>query len=122
VETGARGAELRAVVVEASQSLARLDASRLQELALSCEALNRQMEQLGQEGQEDAGWRNGLARQAREARQDMEIFGRVLEATRANLNVMQRLRAMRMGELEYRAQLSEAIWSEKSAENGDGND
>jgi hypothetical protein len=34
---------------------------------------------------------------------DMAVFTRVLEATRANLNVMNRLRKLRAIELEYRA-------------------
>jgi hypothetical protein len=33
---------------------------------------------------------------------DMAVFARVLEATRANLNVMNRLRELRAGRLEYR--------------------
>jgi hypothetical protein len=32
----------------------------------------------------------------------MAVFARVLEATRANLNVMNRLRELRTGRLEYR--------------------
>jgi hypothetical protein len=32
---------------------------------------------------------------------DIAIFARVLEATRANLNVMNRLRDLRAGRLEY---------------------
>ena len=35
--------ELKALVVEASLALARLDADRLEELALSCQALNRDL-------------------------------------------------------------------------------
>jgi hypothetical protein len=31
----------------------------------------------------------------------MAVFARVLEATRANLNVMKRLRELRAGQLEY---------------------
>ena len=33
--------EIREVIAEASQALARLDADRLEELALACQALNR---------------------------------------------------------------------------------
>ena len=46
-----------------------------------------------------------LARQAREAQADMAVFARVLEATRANLNVMRRLREMRDRRLEYSERL-----------------
>ncbi len=35
--------ELKALVVEASLALTRLDANRLEELALSCQALNRDL-------------------------------------------------------------------------------
>jgi hypothetical protein len=87
--------ELKELVVEASGALARLDAARLEELALSCQALTRAR------SPEDAGEREHLARQAREAEADMAVFARVLEATRSNLNVMKRLRELRAGRLEY---------------------
>jgi len=87
--------ELKALVVEASRALARLDADRLEELALSCQALNK-----GLAGAEQ-GEREVLALQARQAEGDMAVFARVLEATRANLNVMNRLRDLRAGRLEY---------------------
>lgn len=98
-ESGARRVhpELRELVVEASRSLARLDADRLEELALSCQALNRDLEQPAYRNK-----RAKLARQAREAAGDMATFARVLEVTRANLNVMNRLRELRAGRLEYR--------------------
>jgi hypothetical protein len=106
-------------VVVASQALALLDASRLQELALSCEALNRQLEGTGPA---DEGWRRELVVQARVARSDMAVFERVLEATRANLNVMRRLRSMRVGELEYKAPGVRSVWAAKPAVSDDGND
>jgi hypothetical protein len=83
--------ELRELVVEASRSLARLDAGRLEELALCCQALNRDLEVAGIAGRID------FARQAKDAEADLAVFGRVLEATRANLAVMNRLRALRAG-------------------------
>lgn len=87
--------ELKELVVEASRALARLDAPRLEELALSCEALNRAPDSM------DAGEKSDLARQAREAAPDMVVLGRVLAVTRANQNVMRRLREMRERRLEY---------------------
>ncbi|MGB9408216.1 MAG: hypothetical protein WCA89_11810 [Terracidiphilus sp.] len=87
---------LKELVVEASQALARLDAERLEELALSCQALNRELER------GDAADRQALAFESKEAAGDMAVFARVLEATRANLNVMNRLRELRAGRLEYR--------------------
>ena len=86
--------ELRELVVEASLALARLDAERLEELALSCQALNRD---LVQGAAERAEW----TRQARDASGEMAVFGRVLDATRANLEVMKRLRERRTARLEY---------------------
>jgi hypothetical protein len=87
--------ELKELVVEASRALARLDADRLEELALSCRALNRDLVPI-----DGKGW-NGLAQQAKDAVNDMAVFAKVLEATRANLNVINRLRDLRSGKLEY---------------------
>ncbi len=87
--------QLKELVAEASLALAHLDADRLEELALSCQALNRDLKPLNQ------NQRAELARQSREAVGDMATFARVLDATRANLNVMNRLRALRSGQLEY---------------------
>jgi hypothetical protein len=86
---------LKDLVVEASQALARLDADRLEELALSCRALNREL------GPPGAAGRRALASEAREAAGDMAIFARVLDATRANLNVLRRLRDLRLGLARY---------------------
>jgi cell division protein FtsB len=85
------------LVAEASRSLASLDAERLEELALSCQALNRDL------AQADAETRALLASEAKEATSDMAVLAKVLEATRANLNVMNRLRELRGGRLEYGA-------------------
>ena len=87
--------QLKEVVAEASQALARLDALRLEELALACSVLNRNL------GSMTLQERRDMKRQAREAAPDMAVLARVLEATRANRNVMNRLRAMREGRLEY---------------------
>ncbi|MGA2349352.1 MAG: hypothetical protein ABSF70_02885 [Terracidiphilus sp.] len=87
---------LKELVLEASRSLAQLDAERLEELALSCQALNRDLALM------DGKARLALVPQAKEAVGDMAVFARVLEVTRANLNVMNRLRDLREGRLEYR--------------------
>ncbi len=96
---------LKDVVVEASRALARLDAGRLEELALSCQALNQGLALLDAEGRAD------LTRQAREATADLAVFARVLDVTRANRNVMNRLRELRAVRLEY---------SERQARGGAG--
>jgi hypothetical protein len=95
LETRPANPELKELVVEASRALARLDATRLEELALSCQVLTRSRDP------ENPRECELLARQAREAETDMAVFTRVLDATRANLNVMKRLRELRMGLLEY---------------------
>jgi hypothetical protein len=92
--------KLKELVVEASRALARLDAARLEELALSCQALNRDLEPDLARG--DGDGRAALAAEAREAKGDMAVFARVLEATQANLNVMNRLRELRAGRLGRR--------------------
>ena len=112
LEGGGRHPKLKELVVEASQALARLDAERLEEMALSCRALNRDLEHM------DAGGRTELVLEAREARGDMAVFARVLEATRANLNVMNRLRELRMGRLEY-GQPQAPEWRQTESGHGD---
>jgi len=93
--------KLKELVAEASRALARLDADRLEELALCCQALNRDLAQ-GDLTHGNAVDCQALASECKEAVGDMAIFARVLEATRANLNVMNRLRELRAGRLEYR--------------------
>lgn len=100
---------LREIVVEASRALARLDAGRLEELALSCQALNRDLAEADWDG------RARLAIESKEAMGDMAVFAHVLDATRANLHVMSRLRELREGRLEYCGQ----PW--RTMEGGHGN-
>ena len=109
-------AQLRELVVEASLALARLDAGRLEELALSCQALNRDLTPASEREQVER------VRQAQEAQRELAVFGRVLEATRANLEVMHRLRDR--GGLEYAgfpAQISAGPAPWALAETGHGN-
>ena len=87
--------QLKELVVEASRALAQLDAERLEELALSCQALNSDIVASNLIEQAD------LARQARAAARDVATFSRVLDATRANLAVMNRLRHLRGKPAEY---------------------
>ncbi len=104
--------ELKEIVVEASRALARLDADRLEELALSCQALNRDPSPANAEE------RMALSSQAREAAREMVTFARVLEATRANLKVMSRLRELRENRLEY-GEIQIGGWTR--TESGHGN-
>jgi hypothetical protein len=114
-ETREANPELRALVAEASRALALLDAERLGELVGYCEALDFRL-------QEDADpelWIK-MAGEARAAEEEMAVFGRVLEATRANLAVMHRLRDLRLGQLEY--QPKPAVWAGAQTGSGDGHD
>ena len=104
---------LKDLVVKTSRALARLDAGRMEELALSCQSLNRELAAVNLEQRE------ALAIQAREAAGDMAVFARVLEATRANLQVMNRLRELREGRLEYG---ESAARISAGAESGHGDD
>jgi hypothetical protein len=106
--------ELKALVAEASCALARLDADRLEELALCCRALNRDLTSFSAEK------RTVLAHQAREAARDMAVFARVLEATRANLNVMNRLRELHLGRQGYQEPPAGAGWECARTESGHG--
>lgn len=107
--------ELRGIIAEASLALARLDADRLEELALSCRALNRDAGVLNVEE------RFKLQRQAVDASAEMETFGRVLDATRDNLETMNRMRERRRGRLEYRTGGGTGWASRSLSERCDGN-
>lgn len=100
---------LKQLVVEATEALAHLDADRLEELALSCQALNRELPRATGED------RSLLVAEAREVAGEMAVFARVLEATRANLNVMNRLRELRGGRLEY----GQPGWTPTESRHGD---
>ncbi len=87
--------ELREIVAEASQALIHLNAERLEEMALSCEAMNREM--LADGGPA----RKAMSDQITEAAAGMKLLGRVLDETRSNLKVLCSLREQREGQLEY---------------------
>lgn len=95
--------ELKNVLVEATHALAHLDADRLEEMALSCAALvsDENRFRCETEMQRELECGKGM--------QEMAIFARVLEATRANLRVMRRLCEMRAAQLEYGGTASEGI-------------
>ena len=82
-------------MLEASRALANIDAERLEELALSCQALNREQKKSG------AAVRARIACEAFDSRQELALLGSVLEATQANLRVLRHLRAMRAGLAGY---------------------
>ena len=84
--------ELKTLVAEAARSLAKLDVERLEELALSCQALNR-----------DAIESNRFpdALEVCEAKQDLALLAKIMEATRTNAAILSRLRELRAGRVEY---------------------
>jgi hypothetical protein len=87
--------ELKTLVAETSRALALLDVLRLEDLAASCEALKVEQQPGGAEQ------RALLAGEARDAAGEMVVLARVLEATRANLKVMQKLRELHAAQIEY---------------------
>lgn len=102
---------LKGFVLEASRSLARLDAARLEELALSCQTLNRIA----------AKNKSGLIQlrtDAHESKQEMEVLARVLDVTRDNMRVFNRLRELRAGRFEYDL-LGGSAWKDAGRADGD---
>jgi len=84
--------KLKTLLAEAAWSLAKLDAERLEELTLSCQALNRDV---------DSDTRRLTDPEVREVKREMAVFAEVLEATRTNVAVMSRLRELRGKRVEY---------------------
>jgi hypothetical protein len=93
IQPSAGRPRMKQIVQEASQALAHLDAERLEELAHSCHALNRELRQ------PDAKIR--LFDEARTSQREMGLLASVLDATRANLRVLRQLSAMRVDRVEY---------------------
>jgi hypothetical protein len=103
---------LKTILADATRALACLNADRLEELAASCRALQRGLliPNLSPDlNPDDKGRRldRGVlahpspARQSREALSELAAFAGVLQATRANLDVMHRLQARGREGLEY---------------------
>lgn len=87
--------EWKIILADASHALTQLDAARLEEMAISCAALVRDR----QEVHCDPHWRPKTVPCVTEP--EIAIFTRVLEATRANLQVLHRVCARRTTQLEY---------------------
>ena len=83
---------LNALVAEAAQALSVLDVERLEGLSHTCEVLNRDF---------SPETRHAYACELRAAPKEMAALAKVLEVTRANLAVMERIRMMRTNRLEY---------------------
>ena len=95
VKPGFPNAKWKDTLVNASHALAHLDADRLEEMALSCAALVRD----GSAAHFDT--RHQAEPSFGEAEREVATFARILEATKANLNVIRRVRAHATTQLEY---------------------
>jgi len=104
--------ELKEIVAEASRALARLDGARLEELAQCCDALNSEIASV------DLSGHAALSGEAHDAVRGMAVFARVLTATRANVEVMNRLRELRAGRQEYCPQTGRQ-WTPTKERRGD---
>lgn len=83
------------IAIEASCALALLDAERLEDLARSCRALNRDLPRAIEIN------RTAVLREARQATGALTTFAQVLDATRANLQVFYQLRELQTDSAEY---------------------
>ena len=99
---------LKTIVADATRALACLNADRLEELAASCRALQRELlipdlipDDEDRRLDRGAPAHPSLARQSRETASEFAAFAGVLQATRANLDVMHRLQARGREGLEY---------------------
>ena len=98
--------EHRTLAMEAVDALARMDADRLEDLARRCRALDA-----GPERATVAGFAN-LGR-------DLAALMRILEATRGNAGLLQRLRGLGSSEVEYRCEPDDGWYGTRS---GNGHD
>lgn len=101
---------LKDMIVEASRALAQLDADRLEALAVSCQVLNRELKR-------DSVERKELFSEARSGMVEMGAFASVLDATKANLQVMNRARKLR-GELPQYGPRAGRNWQSREDRNG----
>ena len=84
------GVALEGIVQQATAALIAMDAERLEELALCCADLNRELE--------DSGHREEAVIAFRSAGSELELLKRILHETRANLSVLSRLHTIRIRE------------------------
>lgn len=101
---------LKDMILEAARALTQLDAGRLEALAVSCQALNRNLKRETVE-------RKKLSSEARNALVELGAFASVLDATKANLEVMNRARKLR-DELPQYGPGAGRGWQSREVENG----
>jgi hypothetical protein len=101
--------DLRRTLVEAALALAKLDADRLEEMALSCDALIE-----SKEIPKVPASRIVAGNAARE----FSVLGRVLDSTSTNLRILRELRHGKAQQLEYSPQ---PVCFDLMTESEDGN-
>jgi len=100
------------IVLEASKALTNWDADRLEELALSCEALNSDLMLLTPAG------RAALAVEAQRAHRHLAVLKRSVHFTHENLKILKNLTAAHDEQLEYSpGPLGD--WAARECEHGD---
>jgi hypothetical protein len=102
----------KSFIAEASRALARLDAERLEEMALSCEALTRDLPSSSSER------RAVFKFDSEDTLNEMAVFARVIEATRANLKVLGRPGSGGSKAIEYKTD-PDKQWILAGNRNGD---
>ena len=85
---------LKGIALEAAAALAALDVDGLESLAASCRVLN-------QNRRLDSAGRAALILEAHEVANEMRLLARVLEATRANMRVLDGVKQSRSHLPEY---------------------
>jgi hypothetical protein len=98
------GVALREIVQQATAALVRMDADRLEELALCCADLHcelRGRDVLTTSSRFQSDLHGDLWHELEEAGRDLEVLRRVLRETRANLTVFTRLQAIRLRDVGH---------------------
>jgi hypothetical protein len=88
-------AQIQEILQEATEPLVRLDADRLEEIALGCEEL------LAECNTGNRTRRYQINFDSRRVERDIGLFKRLLELTNANLTFLRGLSVMRGARLEY---------------------
>ena len=120
---------LRAIVIEATEALARLDADRLEELVLNCQKLKREISPHPEVF--NASTASSLLAQGINPAQphlhlhsscdnplEMAAFSRLLSLTRENLSVLTRVRIQQDAQLEYSDREAGIHWSTLEVKDG----
>lgn len=83
---------LKTLVQEAAQALSALKADQLEDFAHACQAINRDL---------SLETKHAYTCELLAARKEMAALAKILDVTRANVRVIERIRLMRTNRLEY---------------------